>query len=376
MHEFITDRTRDRYPERPVPLKTKKGWAHTITTAPGTPPLRGLSLEIAFDATDDAYLSFVDEADAILHAAYQNENLGLAGWFSLRFVGHSRAYLSPQNRSSRTCMIEFAGLQELSHTRKLLARLEAAGRRHGGIQHWGMFDDLNASDVARAYPRLDTWRAVRWALANSGTLHTFDNDFTNRSRLSSGGFLPNEDWTHGALPATRGTYFADLTGDGRADAIVVNDDTVTVRLSTATGFGPTQDWTHGPFFGKRGTYFVDLTGDGKADAIVVNNDTVTVRRNTGSGFGPNEDWTHGAFFGTRGTYFVDLTGDGRADAIVVNDDTVTVRRNTGSSFGTPEDWTHGAFYGTRGTYFADLTGDGRADAIVVNDDTVTVRRAS
>jgi hypothetical protein len=181
-------------------------------------------------------------------------------------------------------------------------------------------------------------------------------------------------WTKGPYYGTRGTYFADLTGDGKADAIVVNDDAVTVRRNTGIEFGPNEDWTHGAFYGTRGTYFADLTGDGKADAIVVNDDTVTVRRNTGSGFGPNEDWTQGAFYGTRGTYFADLTGDGKADAIVVNDNAVTVRRNTGTGFGPNEDWTHGAFYGTRGTYFADVTGDGKADAIALNNDTMTVRR--
>jgi hypothetical protein len=183
MHEFITGRTRDRYPQRP-PGKVKRGLAYTITTDANLPPLRGLALEIAFDATNDAYLSFVDDACAILKTSYQDENLGLAGWFSLRFVGQSRAYLSPQNRFSRTCMVEFAGLQELSHTRKLLARLEAKGRDHGGIQHWGMFDDLRASDVARAYPHLDKWLQVRNQLTDNGTIHTFDNDFTRRCGLS------------------------------------------------------------------------------------------------------------------------------------------------------------------------------------------------
>jgi hypothetical protein len=43
------------------------------------------------------------------------------------------------------------------------------------------------------------------------------------------GFYVNEDWTHGAYYGSRGTFFADVTGDGRADAIVVNDNTVTVR---------------------------------------------------------------------------------------------------------------------------------------------------
>ena len=62
----------------------------------------------------------------------------------------------------------------------LLARIESEARKLGGIQHWGMNDKLDASDVARAYPRLDTWRRVRWALTKDGTLTTFDNDFTHR----------------------------------------------------------------------------------------------------------------------------------------------------------------------------------------------------
>jgi C1A family cysteine protease len=140
-------------------------------------------------------------------------------------------------------------------------------------------------------------------------------------------FGPNEDWTKGPYYGTRGTFFADVTGDRRADAIVVNDGTVIVRSSTGSGFGPNEDWTKGPYYGARGTFFADVTGDGRADAIMVNNDTVTVRRSTGSGFGPNEDATHGPYYGTRGTFFADVTGDGRADAIVVNNDTVTVRRS-------------------------------------------------
>jgi hypothetical protein len=69
-----------------------------------------------------------------------------------------------------------------------------------------------------------------------------------------------------------------------------------------------------------------VTGDGRADAIAVNDDTVTVRRNTGVDFGPNEDWTKGPFYGTRGTYIADLTGAGAADAIAVNDNAIVVRR--------------------------------------------------
>ena len=31
---------------------------------------------------------------------------------------------------------------------------------------------------------------------------------------------------------------------------------------------PTEDWTHGPYLGNRGIFFADVTGDGRADAIV------------------------------------------------------------------------------------------------------------
>ena len=45
-------------------------------------------------------------------------------------------------------------------------------------------------------------------------------------------------------------------------------------------FSGNESWTSNPYYGTRGTFFADVTGDGKADAIVVNNDKVTVRRAT------------------------------------------------------------------------------------------------
>jgi hypothetical protein len=185
----------------------------------------------------------------------------------------------------------------------------------------------------------------------------------------------NENWTQGPFYGNRGTFFADVTGDGKADAIVVNDDRVTVRRSTGNGFGPPEDWSHGPFYGKHVTFFADVTGDGKADAIAVNDDTVTVRRSTGQDFAGNEDWTHGPYFGTRGTFFADVTGDGKADAIAINDDLLAVRRSTGQDFAGNEVWAKPTFWGNRGTYLADLTGDGKAAAIAINDDSIWVRRS-
>jgi subtilisin family serine protease len=184
-----------------------------------------------------------------------------------------------------------------------------------------------------------------------------------------------ESWTSGPYFGQRGTHFADVNGDSLADAIAVNDAGVAVMKSHGYGFHPVESWTSEPYFGTRGTFFADVTGDGKADAVVVNDDGVTVRRSDGFSFLPNESWTSEPYFGTRGTFFADVTGDGKADAIVVNDDGVTVRESNGYFFLAPIAWTSEPYYGQRGTFFADVTGDGKADAVVVNDDGVTVRRS-
>jgi hypothetical protein len=81
-------------------------------------------------------------------------------------------------------MVEFTAATGLKSTKPLMARLEAEGKARGGIQHWGMFNDLNESDVRRAYRDLDRWLAVRWLITQNGTIRTFDNDFTKRCGLS------------------------------------------------------------------------------------------------------------------------------------------------------------------------------------------------
>ncbi len=169
--------------------------------------------------------------------------------------------------------------------------------------------------------------------------------------------------------------FADVTGDGKADAIVVNSLGVVVRPSSGSTFLPNQNWTQSPYYGVLGTYFADVTGDGKADAIVVNPGGITVRRSDGNQFLPNETWTADPYYGSLGTYFADVTGDGMADAIVVNPGGITVRRSNGTQFLANETWATNPFYGVFGTYFADVTGDGKADAIVVNPVGITVRRS-
>lgn len=170
-----------------------RGWARTLIGDAKPPAAKGLTVEAMFDTSTNGYLDFVDAALEIIRAAYYDEHPPLAylGWISLRFQGVSKAYLAPQYGHARTCSVEFAAVwrTELpgvgwADTPELIRRIENKARELGGIQHWGMNDALTDVDVAKAYPRAESWRRIRWALTTNGTLQTFDNAFTVRCGLT------------------------------------------------------------------------------------------------------------------------------------------------------------------------------------------------
>jgi hypothetical protein len=238
-----------------------RGWAHSMTGGGDPGPVKGLTVEVIFDATTTRYLDFVDAALEIIRKAYYDEHPGLAylGWISLRFQGRSRmnAYLSLQHGSKRTCTAEFAAFWRQpdvpgvwEDTPVLLARIEAEGRKFGGIQHWGMNAAIDAGDVTRAYPRLDTWRRVRWALTRGGTITTFDSDFTRRCGLSDPPVF---------------VRVADFDGDGKTNFAVWRPGTgVWLILDSTGGAERNEQW------GQVGDIPVpgDYDGDGKTDLAV------------------------------------------------------------------------------------------------------------
>jgi len=192
-------------------------------------------------------------------------------------------------------------------------------------------------------------------------------------------FTPNETWSNVEFVGGAGVYFADVTGDGAADAIASWANGLFVRRSTGSVFNPTNEqWTTVDCWGPNGTYFADVDGDGRADAITGLSDSVVVRlaNTAGTGFGAPTAWSTIAFVGSRGTFFADVTGDGKADAIAVTDFGIYVRRSTGSAFAPNENWASDAFYGFGNTFVVDATGDGKADVIAVNDDAVYMRRSN
>jgi hypothetical protein len=150
---------------------------------PGQCAAKALGLEIAFDGTGTAHLDFLDAALMLLDDERNTNGRVLGGWISVRFVGKSRAILSPQ-QTARTCMVEFVGLRSMTSTKPLFDALEMLGTSMGGIPHWGMFYYPDKRNVVRGYPRLNTWRRVRWELTNGGMVHTFDSQFTIDTGLS------------------------------------------------------------------------------------------------------------------------------------------------------------------------------------------------
>ena len=176
------------------------------------------------------------------------------------------------------------------------------------------------------------------------------------------------------------TQLADVTGDGRADAVAFDGTSVWVMVanSTGNGFGPPTPWSSSLFYGEHDTFSTmlgDVTGDGKADAVAFDGTSAWVLVSNGSGFGPPTPWSNYTFYGTLAsstlanpTQLADVTGDGKADAVAFDGSSVWVMASNGAGTGflPPAAWSNSLFYGEHDTFstmLGDVTGDGKADAV-------------
>ena len=152
-------------------------------------------------------------------------------------------------------------------------------------------------------------------------------------------------------------YFADVTGDGADDAIVVNPDGVWIipnagKQDSLGGHfkGAATYW--GGHKGQLGTFFADVTGDGKADMIAIDTGAVRVSTSTGSApFLADTVWINSPFSAVRGIELTDINGDGKADFVW----------NTRADFNVPDNacnfkvrYSNGSSFAGAGTCLANL----------------------
>ena len=126
-----------------------------------------------------------------------------------------------------------------------------------------------------------------------------------------------------------GVRFADISGDGRADYLFV-EDSGAVQLYQNGGpdgkggwlwIGPKQIATGVPGATQRDVFFADLDGNGRADYVVIGpKGELNMWLNMGSHSSYDLNWVPAGEIatglGTPNISLVDITGDGRSDYMI------------------------------------------------------------
>lgn len=195
----------------------------------------------------------------------------------------------------------------------------------------------------------------------------------------SGGFT-----YQASSPATGGNIpydvaVADVNGDGKVDALVINnfDGTLGVLLGTGTGSFSLQGnppATGGANSSPYSVAIADVNGDGKSDALVANRGTSTLGVLLGNGSGGFTLQAASPSTGTgsrpKSVAVADFNGDGKLDALVTNTDAGTLAVLLGDGRGgfalQTAAFNTGASSDTFGLTVADVNGDRKPDALVAN----------
>lgn len=166
------------------------------------------------------------------------------------------------------------------------------------------------------------------------------------------------------------TYMlGDVNGDKKADAVYFEKNysqakgTWSVALSNGTGFVPAAaPWATGVGSGYSGTTvakLADVTGDGRSDAVYIENGKWTAAPSTGAKFGYSASPTSllSSTLGTSNPLLADVNGDGKADGLSVSTNgawTVALASTAPGasgdipSFAAPVNWGKGAQAPTSG----------------------------
>ncbi len=184
-------------------------------------------------------------------------------------------------------------------------------------------------------------------------------------------------------PAIKHASRADIDGDGKADLCGRDASGITCALAAASGgfgapfAGPAWSDANGWMAPRYAStiQFADINGDGKADACGRAGARVTCVLSNGSGFGapvPGPSWSDAAGWSLPEYYatvqLADVNGDGKSDVCGRSPAGITCALSSGTAFGTPfagPAWSDADGWNVPNRYrtirFADIDGDGRAD---------------
>lgn len=165
----------------------------------------------------------------------------------------------------------------------------------------------------------------------------------------------------------------DADGDGRADAFTwyPSSGKAWAALSTGRAFGGDALWANAVGVGGTRALLADVTGDGRADLVVyfATGGDWWVAPSTGRGFGAATRVVRGLGAGAGFTPFAaDLDGDGRAELIASGNTDASwwvARPTSGAPLRVAAPRRMGLGLGTGATQrlLADVDGDGRADVV-------------
>jgi RHS repeat-associated protein len=232
----------------------------------------------------------------------------------------------------------------------------------------------------------------------SGVLCTAEGGWNYVHNRGDGRFGPRE--LVAAIPSTAtlgaGQQLMDLAGDGRMDLVDMTGPAAGFYERTDdnrwTPFRPFRSRPNMPLGGEH-VRFADLTGDGHADLLVLDDDVLTWLPSLAkNGFGPARR-VFGVPSGSRGgprllvndarqaVHLADMSGDGQPDLVLISNTQVVYWPNLGyGRFGTavrmddPPAFDEPDQFDPRRLRLADVDGAGPTDVIYLHRDGATIHR--
>ncbi|MBS2020563.1 MAG: VCBS repeat-containing protein [Deltaproteobacteria bacterium] len=185
-----------------------------------------------------------------------------------------------------------------------------------------------------------------------------------------------------AAVASGAIHLADISGDGQADVCVGTREGIACAVSNATGeLGELRTWTvatpsAAPVLHaspKDALSFADVDGDGRADACSLGASGVVCAHNAGKSFEAPRTWLAGATASDPSAWHLtDVDGDRKADLCLSTPRGLACAISSGHGFGKLAPWSSVAELGgpalSASLRFGDLNGDGRADVCALVSD--------